>query len=129
MLLEGDKTPPDWALPRTSTMERLKKPLRRVLYPPYLKLIQPVLHSRYDPSGELEVDEWYWGNRGLEYEPLRAKLHRIHGIRGRSVLIAGCGTGREIPTWINYQPSRVVGVDYFNYQQAWETWTREHRNK
>jgi ubiquinone/menaquinone biosynthesis C-methylase UbiE len=128
MLPEGDKTPADWQMPRDHIFEVwLKKPLRRLLYPAYLKLISPFVQRRFDPDDNLQVDQWYWGNRGLEFELLRTRLHRLIGITGQRVLVAGCGTGRDLPSWLQYQPLSLLGVDYFNYRRAWEALTSKYR--
>jgi len=47
-------------------------------------------------------------------------------VRGKSVLVAGCGTGKDIPWWVPYQPSRILGVDYFNYRRAWDLLIRAY---
>jgi SAM-dependent methyltransferase len=128
---EGDRTPVDWSIPKNTFSEQIKKPLRRLLYPIYLKMINPFLEKRYAPLSDLncQVDQWYWGHRGIEYELLRLKLHRLYRIKGSSVLIAGCGTSRDIPTWIPYQPSSIIGVDYFNYKRAWVSVTKKYAHK
>lgn len=121
MLPVGDKTPHNWVLPACSSSERLKRVIRRLIYPVYLRLISPFLQRRFDPKNRLNADQWFWGHRGLEYELLRANLDRIAGIRDKRVLIAGCGTGRDIPSWLSYRPKQVLGVDYFSYDRAWAT--------
>ncbi|MHB1300115.1 MAG: class I SAM-dependent methyltransferase [Burkholderiales bacterium] len=119
MLPVGDKTPQGWELPRTEPSERIKRLIRKLVYPAYLKLINPVLQKRFDPENRLDADQWFWGHRGLEYGLLRKNLDRIADIRGKHILIAGCGTGRDIPSWMDYRPKQVVGVDYFSYDRAW----------
>ncbi len=120
MLPVGDKTPDSWVLPSLALSGRIKQVIRKFVYPGYLRLINPFLRRRFDPDNRLSVDQWYWGHRGLEYELLRAKLERVVGIRGKRILIAGCGTGRDIPSWHAYHPKEVLGVDYFSYDRAWQ---------
>jgi ubiquinone/menaquinone biosynthesis C-methylase UbiE len=115
-----DKTPSDWMLPENQFIEKVKKPLRSLLYPIYLKIIDPILRRRYERSLQFDVNQWYWGHRGFEYQFLRAKLNRYRKIRGSSVLVVGCGTGRDLASWIARGPVNVVGVDLFNYQRAWD---------
>jgi len=127
MQLNDDKTPFTWSLPYESFTElRLKKPLRRLLYPAYLKVVTVFMQKRFDPHHTLAVDQWYWGYRGLELELLRSKLHRLIGIEGKRVLVAGCGTGRDIPIWLIYRPEILIGVDFFNYGRAWEALTQKY---
>ncbi len=115
-----DKTPPDWVMPEEGTVERVKKPLRWLLYAPYLRMLNPLMRKRYDPSGRLGVDQWYWGHRGFEYQFLRRRLNQYRQIRGSSVLVVGCGTGRDLGSWMRYQPARLLGADLFNYAGAWK---------
>jgi SAM-dependent methyltransferase len=125
LLPTGDRTPEDWTLPQETPYERrFKKPLRRALYPPYLRIVNPILRRRFGSAASVAVDQWYWGHRGFEYEFLRSRLNRLCGIRDKSVLIAGCGTGRDIPSWLPFGPSDVVGVDYFSYQRAWDAFVQ-----
>jgi len=80
MLLEEAKTPAIWSLPYESfTESRLKKPLRRLLYPAYPKVVTVLLEKNFDPHHTLGVDQSYWGHRGLELELLRSKLPLVPG--------------------------------------------------
>jgi len=123
-----DKTPPGYMLPTPSPVERwVKGPLRHILYPHYLRLVNLLLRRHYEPLGNLGVDQWYWGDRGLEYSRQRMKNSAsLTEVRGKSVLVAGCGTGQDIPWWVPYQPSRILGVDYFNYRSAWDLLVRAY---
>jgi len=116
----GDRTPRGWVVPEDGLTEKIKKPLRWLLYRPYLKVINPILERQYDPARRLGVNQWYWGYRGFEYQSLRARLNRHRAIRGSSVLVVGCGTGRDIGSWMAYRPDRLVGIDLFSYTTAWE---------
>ena len=69
-----DKTPPGYMLPTPSPVERwVKVRLRHILYPSYLRLVNVLLRRHYEPLGNLGVDQWYWGDRGLEYSRQRMK--------------------------------------------------------
>lgn len=118
-LPEGDRTPTDWEVLKTSSVEYLKRPIRKVAYRPYLRLINPFLQRRFDPSGTLGVDQWYWGYRGIDQFSMRADLNRHFSIQGKAVLLAGSGSGRGVDSWMKYQPSRLLGVDLFDYTKAW----------
>lgn len=96
VLPAGDKTPNDWALPASSFLETIKQIIRRAIYPTYLRLVNLILKRRFDLENRFQVDHWYWGHRGLELEQLRVCFDNITGLRGKNVLIAGCGTGRDI---------------------------------
>lgn len=123
MLTKDDKTPLGWGLPKISNHEVIKKYARLFIYPAYLKVINIILNRHFSNQNNFDekIDQWYWGHRGLEYGALRRKLDRLYPIKDKSILIAGCGTGRDIPSWVPYGPKVVAGVDYFNYQRAWNT--------
>lgn len=120
MLPTEDRTPQTWKPIKVSKKEKyFKRPLRRVIYPLYLRIINRKLDKKYSKITELEVDQWYWGHRGLEYQLLRSRLNKYAPIKGKKILIAGCGTGRDVYSWLPYSPREIVGVDYFDYTRAW----------
>lgn len=128
LLPKEDKAPLEWKPPHDSSVERLlKKPLRRIAYPPRRWLYSRVLGARFDPRGVMGVDQWFWGHRGFEYEFHRRMVNRRCRISGKVILIGGCGTGQDVPSWFRYRPAEVVGVDYFNYERAWNDLARRNR--
>lgn len=120
VLPEGDRTPVNFVLPDISVSERLKQPLRRLLYPLYGHVVNAWIRWRGYASPDLDANFWLWGQRGNDYETLRRRVNRIFPIHGKRVLIAGCGTGRDILSWLAYEPRLLIGVDYFNYERAWK---------
>lgn len=125
MLPVDDKTPIGYKPNHVMTPKtKIKMLLRKMIYPTYLRLLHPVCNRIFGRDGTLDVDQWYWGHRGLEFELLHERVHRLYGVHGKSVLIAGCGTGRDIASWVNYSPASIIGVDYFNYQTAWNQVTQ-----
>ncbi len=120
MLPEGDRTPPGFTLPAASMGERLKRLLRRVLYPFYGYVVDAWIRRQGYARMGLEADFWLWGQRGNDYAALRRRVNRIAPIRGKRVVIAGCGTGRDILSWLPHEPQLLLGVDYFNYERAWK---------
>ncbi len=121
MLPEGDFTPPGYSLPLPTAVERLKKPLRGALYPILNALVSPCLALRH-ASRDFRPDLWLWGQRGNDYERQRRRVDRFLPLAGRSVLVAGCGTGRDVESWVKSRPRRVVGLDWFRYDSAWTMW-------
>lgn len=118
-LPSGDRTPIGDAPLATDWRELLKRPLRKAIYPSYLRLINPVLSRKFDPNDSLAADQWYWGYRGWEPQFLRGILNRHVAISGRSILLVGCGTGRAIDSWMKFRPRYVLGLDLFDYTRAW----------
>lgn len=128
MLPDGDRTPPDFALPAVTLGERFKRPLRILLYPLYGRMADAwIRRQRYAHPG-FTPDFWLWGQRGNDYAALRRRVNRLNSLRDRRLMIAGCGTGRDILSWLAYSPRSLVGVDYFNYASAWAQ-LREHARR
>ena len=102
----GDRTPVGWTLNDSPAVERLKWPFRRIVYPPYLRLINSPLERKFDPSRTLGVDQWFWGHRGFDARTLKLTRKWHRQIEGRSILIVGCGTGSGIDTWLDCHPAK-----------------------
>ncbi|GJL49240.1 class I SAM-dependent methyltransferase [Candidatus Nitrospira salsa] len=120
MLQLDDLTPLNFEIPSESFIESsIKKPIRRYVYPLYNCLTSHLLAKRYRETIPFRVDRWLWGQRGSDYERHRRRVNRYLPLAGKDILIAGCGTGQDIPTWFPYAPRSVTGIDLFNYQTAW----------
>ena len=119
MLPPDDQTPADFSIPKDSSVDRLiKRPIRRFVYPIYNFFATLYLRSKYQ-TVEFHADRWLWGQRGNDYERLRRLVNSHIQLRESKILIAGCGTGRDVHSWLRYRPRELVGVDYFNYSMAW----------
>lgn len=131
MLDIRDNTPADFQFPKPGAVETLiKRPVRRFGYPVYNLLIDRWLRSRYERGLSFGVDRWLWGQRGNDYSAHRRRVNRVIPLQGKRLLIAGCGLGYDVPSWIGYRLSEIVGVDYFNYDRAWKAikdqWGSKH---
>ena len=67
----------------------------------------------------LQVDRSLWGQRGNDFETHRRRVNSLLPMRGKEILIASCGIGRDILSWLSYQPRLLVGIDLLNYERAW----------
>ncbi|HMA71759.1 MAG TPA: class I SAM-dependent methyltransferase [Xanthobacteraceae bacterium] len=126
MLPHGDHTPPGYVLPLPAPGERLKRPLRRLLYPVWTALVSPRLAARY-ATPEFQPDLWLWGHRGSDFERHRRRVDRYRSLADCDMLVAGCGTGRDIESWLGAGPRQVVGLDWFRYDSAWALWQEHFR--
>ncbi|BEI32945.1 class I SAM-dependent methyltransferase [Polynucleobacter sp. HIN5] len=121
---EDDKTPLDWDLPVESLFERIfKKPIRSLIYPLYLNIRSEILKKKYGGliPNSLKINLFIYGTRGLEYQILRKLLNRYSPLKNKSILIAGCGTGRDIPSWLKYSPEKLFCIDFYSYKRSWDT--------
>lgn len=119
MLPSTDYSAETFAPLTVSATERLKKPLRRFFYPFYNRLTTAWLRNRYSGLG-IEADQWLWGQRGNDFERQRRRVNRYFPLRGKNIVVAGCGTGRDVPSWLAFGPNALTGVDYFSYAKIWD---------
>lgn len=124
LLPTGDKTPAEYRLPANGLVEIIKGLLRRIVYPVYNAFNHPFLARSY-AMADFQPDLWLWGQRGNDYERHRRRVARFMPLHGRVILVAGCGTAKDIESWVKLAPKRVIGVDWFSYARAWELW--QHR--
>jgi SAM-dependent methyltransferase len=109
-------------------VEQIKAPIRALLYPFHLVLANVFARKRFQTQVFCAIDQWYWGHRGSEYHFMRRQLNRLHPIRGTRILVIGCGTGRDLASWIAYRPKELLAVDYFRYDRAWTELTARYGN-
>jgi SAM-dependent methyltransferase len=117
---EGDRTPVDFD-PKTYFRQSplVMKWIRRWLYPPLGSIATPFLRRVSEGSQRLP-DSVLWNQRGNDFEAKRRRVNDFCPIRGKDVLAGGCGMGKDIPTWLPFHPTSVMGVDYFRYDRAWD---------
>lgn len=122
---QGDYTPTDYRLPVTTVGEWIKRFLRQFIYPIYNAYNHRLLARRY-ATADFKLDLWLWGQRGNDYERHRRRVERYVSLGGREILVAGCGTARDIESWIRFKPQRIVGIDWFSYARAWTLLKRHY---
>jgi SAM-dependent methyltransferase len=92
------------------------------------RIVDAIRLAQYRPVfpflREVECDRISFSTRGAVV--LGASLDRCIRIirhhtplRGRSVLILGCGRGEEIHRWVKEHPARILAVDYLDYREHW----------
>jgi SAM-dependent methyltransferase len=119
----GDHTPADYMLPQEGFVEVLKRPVRRLGYPLY-NAINHARLSRLYGAADFQPDLWLWGQRGNDYQRHRRRVAELLPMRGKDILVAGCGTAGDLETWVDLKPRMVQGVDWFSYEKAWQLWRR-----
>jgi SAM-dependent methyltransferase len=121
VLPEGDFTPASFAITVPEQLEWLKRPVRRFAYPVLNAINHYGLAARY-ASDAFKPDLWLWGQRGNDYERHRRRVNSFLPLRGARILIAGCGTGRDLASWVAWSPAKVLAADWFSYDRAWACW-------
>ena len=117
----GDRTPADYRLPAEQALEPFKRLVRRYAYPAYNAVNHARLSPRYSMP-EFRPDLWLRDQRGNDFERHRRRVSRMVPVAGRRLLVAGCGTGRDVESWVRLRPRRLDGVDWFSYERAWALW-------
>lgn len=118
-LPQGDHTSPNYAFPEKEKFHLVKKAIRNYLYPIYNYTMSSLyLKHKYDFG--YKNDLILWGQRGNDYDRQRRRLNCFKKVKGSVVLVAGCGSGRDVASWFPYAPRKVIGVDLFRYDRAWK---------
>ncbi len=128
-LPEGDYTPTDFVILKTGLKEKLKKPIRKVLYPIITRISEPFIERKYKIKGIGGYNRIFLGHRGNDYEANRMRVNYFRKIKDSTVLIIGVGTGRDLDSWLKYKPKKIIAIDYFNYRNAWNERTKYFSKK
>lgn len=129
MLDKNDKTPKDFRIFNDGIIEKLKIFLRSYLYPTFLIIRRNFIDRKFGYLKEIGITEIFLGYRGTDYQALRKKVNQIKAIKNSTVLIIGIGTGRDLESWLKYEPKKIIAVDYFNYSRAWKMRKEQFKNK
>ena len=113
-------------MPVAAKGEKAKRLIRKFIYPIYNAINHQFLARRF-VTGNFKPDLWLWGQRGNDYERHRARVASFLPVKGRDVLVAGCGTARDIESWVRLEPRRIVGIDWFSYAHAWGLWKHRYQ--
>lgn len=117
-LPHGDHTPANYTQAQRENFYHLKKVIRSYVYPLVNYTVSNfLLKPKYKYSFKNELI--LWGQRGNDYERQRRRLNRFKTIKGSVVLIAGCGSGKDLSSWLSFEPKKIIGVDLFRYDKAW----------
>ena len=129
VLDKNDKTPKDFRITNNDINQKLKNILRRYSYPIYLGLKRYFINRKFGYLKKIGISEIFLGYRGTDYEALRKKVNRIKEIKNSTILLIGIGTGRDLESWLEYKPKKIIAVDYFNYSRAWKMREEQFRHE
>jgi SAM-dependent methyltransferase len=123
----SDQTPAGFRIPAPSIVERhIKRPVRQWIYPVLTAARHAYLVRRYGRDLSFRVDRWLLGQKGNDYAAHRRRINGILPLRGKDILIVGCGTGHDVPSWLPYEPRSLTATDYFSYDRAWREIREAH---
>ena len=57
--------------------------------------------------------------KGFSDTARKKKLNEFSKIKGKSILIIGCGNGQDILNLLKFKPKSIRGIDMLNYSQSW----------
>lgn len=105
----------------------LKPLVRRVAYPAWNRLTTLRYRDLPGYRWPRRPDLVLHGQRGNDYERHRRRVAGyVGGLEGKDVLVFGCGTGKDVPSWLVHRPRRLVGFDYFAYPDEWAALKAAH---
>ncbi|KAA3652429.1 MAG: class I SAM-dependent methyltransferase [Proteobacteria bacterium] len=123
----GDHTPAGYRLPMPGRFEPFKRLVRAYGYPLYNWWNHRRLARRYGDA-RIAADLYLWGQRGNDYERQRRRVARYLPVQESRILVAGCGTGRDVESWVRLSPREIVGIDLFSYRRAWDMWVARFKS-
>ena len=95
--------------------------IRRYIYPilnffnHHLVLNKYPVLKKFNPSLVLP------NQRGNDYDRHRRRLNNLIKIKGKTILIIGVGSGKDLNSWLEYEPKKIIAMDIINYSMAWQT--------
>lgn len=117
----GDHTPDQYSLPLRERFASIKNVIRKFAYPVYNQLAHPFLLKKY-ATADFQPNLWLGSQRGNDYARHRRRVAQFITLEGCDILVAGCGTARDVESWGSFKPRSIVGVDWFSYKAAWDLW-------
>lgn len=128
-LPQGDKTPKDFVINNdVSFKEECKKVIRKYVYPVYNSIRNKSIEKEFSFIKQTGINNLFLGQRGTDYEALRERVDKIKNIKDSVVLIIGIGTGRDLESWLKYNPKKIIAIDYFSYDKAWKMRIEQYKN-
>jgi SAM-dependent methyltransferase len=123
-----DRTPDGFVFKKVPMLERFKRFIRPVLYP-VLNYINNLRISKKYSTSDFQPDMWLTDMRGNDERRNRSRVNKVRKIKGSRILVVGCGLGREVESWLDYEPDYILGIDLFNYSSAWHLHIAEFKKQ
>lgn len=83
------------------------------------RCMSPFLKLKYAEASEMGFNvlakEW-----SVSLQRQRSFCAReLGGLKGKTVLVLGCGFGDDAVAWLHLCPGKIIGVDIVNYESCW----------
>lgn len=104
---------------RSICIDDLKEGLRYLLYPSYSFFLDVFVRLRYSRVLTDEYDKVAVGQRGNHFRARHSVVNRLRRIKGKDVLVVGCGAGDDIQSWLRFKPRVLIAIDYMDYGPEW----------
>ena len=112
---------------KNSSLELFKDFIRRYFYPIINFFNHCIAIRSYPFLKKFNADLILLSQRGNDYQRHRRRLNSIKKIKGSTVLIVGVGTGRDIESWVEYKPKKIIAIDIINYKKVWDYWKEYYK--
>lgn len=106
-------------------IEVIKKPVRRYIYPLINNIDTLFYRDRYK---EYRPNLILSSERGNDYQRHRRRVNNFIPIKDKTLLIAGCGTGRDLHSYIPFRPKKIIAVDLFDYTDIYLQIQKRYRD-
>ncbi len=84
------------------------------------RIMSPLLKLKYPEAASMNfgliAKEW---SMSLQRQRLFSS-RALGGLKGKTVLVLGCGYGADALAWLSLAPARIIAVDIVNYESCWQ---------
>ena len=106
----------------------IKKGIRRFIYPIFNFVNNLIIRYKIPHLKKFHADLILTSQRGNDYERHRRRLNSYKKINNSIILIVGVGTGRDIKSWVKYNPKKIIAIDIINYKKIWDYWKNYYQS-
>jgi SAM-dependent methyltransferase len=75
-----------------------------------------------------KIDCFVWNNGGVRIINQYGKLNRTFNLQNKTILIQGCGFGKNLIQLISFKPKKIVCFDLYPYKDEWN-YLKKYANK
>lgn len=106
---------------------RIKLAVRKYIYP-VINTASTIYYSKKLKYNSFTPDLILYDQRGNDYARHRRRISKYIDLRNKNMLVAGCGSGKDLISWLPYELDSIVGIDLFNYEKSWNKIKSHYRD-